>query len=118
MPGPRGAVVLQIHPVHCSWCGLAGTISFTILVNGVDDTFWNNLIARSAANLTNAVSILYADGERVIMVPNQVDLSRIPLVVDSGLPFLPQLQVYLRGKLEQFNGSLGAALTAIAQPTL
>jgi phospholipase/lecithinase/hemolysin len=51
----------------------------------------------------------------VIVVPDQVDLSRIPLVVDSGLPFLPQLQAYMRGKLEQFNASLGAALAAIAQ---
>src|SRR5436190_10614835 len=82
---------------------------------GADDTFWNSLIAQSVANLSNAVSVLYADGARVIVVPNQVDLSRIPLVVDSGLPFLPQLQVYMRGKLEQFNGSLGAALAAIAQ---
>src|SRR5437667_2846352 len=82
---------------------------------GVDDTFWNNLIAQSVANLSNAVSVLYADGARAIVVPNQVDLSRIPLVVDSGLRFLPQLQVYLRGKVEQFNGSLGAALAAIGQ---
>jgi len=82
---------------------------------GVDDAYWNSLIALSVANLSNAVSVLYADGARVIVVPNQVDLSRIPLVLDSGLPFLPQLQVYLRGKLEQFNGSLGAALTAIEQ---
>ena len=82
---------------------------------GVDDTFWNNLIAQSVANLSNAVSVLYAGGARVIVVPNQVDLSRIPLVVDSGLPFLPQLQAYMRGKLEQFNASLGATLMAIAQ---
>ncbi len=82
---------------------------------GVDDTFWNSLIAQSVAHLSNAVNVLYADGARVIVVPNQVDLSRIPRVVDSGLPFLPQLQAYLRGKVEQFNGSLGAALTAIAQ---
>ena len=82
---------------------------------GVDDAYWNSLIALSVANLSNAVSVLYADGARVIVVPNQVDLSRIPRVVDSGLPFLPQLQAYLRGKVEQFNGSLGAALTAIEQ---
>ncbi len=82
---------------------------------GVDDTFWNSLIAQSVAHLSNAVNVLYADGARVIVVPNQVDLSRIPRVVDSGLPFLPQLQAYLRGKVEQFNGSLGAALTAIEQ---
>src|SRR6266699_3264736 len=37
---------------------------------GVDDTFWNNLIAQSVANLSNAVSVLYADGARAIVVPN------------------------------------------------
>src|SRR6266566_2001474 len=82
---------------------------------GADDAFWNSLTALSVANLSNAVSVLYADGARVVVVPNQADLSRIPLVLDSGLPSLPLLQAYLRGKLEQFNGSLGAALTAIAQ---
>src|SRR2546427_273302 len=64
---------------------------------GVDDPFWNNLIAQSVANLSNAVSVLYAGGARVIVVPNQVDLSRIPLVVDSGLPSLSLVQAYLRG---------------------
>src|SRR6185503_1093164 len=38
---------------------------------GADDIFWNNLIAQSVANLSNAVSVLYADGARVIVVPNQ-----------------------------------------------
>src|SRR3989442_1199243 len=100
-------------PAHSSrslfvvWAG--GNDFIHNFVKGVDDPFWNNLIAQSVANLSNAVSVLYAGGARVIVVPNQVDLSRIPLVVDSGLPSLSLVQAYLRGKVEQFNGSLGAA---------
>src|SRR5205085_9381996 len=45
---------------------------------GPDDLFWANLIRQSVANLSNAVSVLHADGARVIMVPNLVDLSRLP----------------------------------------
>lgn len=79
---------------------------------GLNDPFWNGLIAQSVANLSNAVSVLYADGARWILVPNQVDLSRLPLVLDSGLPFF--VQTYLRGKVDQFNTALAAALMAIA----
>ncbi len=80
---------------------------------GLNDPFWNSLIPQSVSNLSNAVELLYADGARVIMVPNLVDLSRIPLVLDSGLPSF--VLNYLRGKVDQFNSSLAAALAAIAQ---
>lgn len=82
--------------------------------NGINEAFWTNLIARSVGNLSNAVVRLYADGARTIIVPNQVDLSRIPLVLDSGLPSLAIVEAYLRGKVDLFNSSLTAALTVIA----
>ena len=81
--------------------------------NGISEVFWTNLIARSVGNLSNAVVQLYADGARTIVVPNQVDLSRIPLVLDSGYP--TSVFAYLSNKVSQFNGGLGSALTAIAQ---
>jgi phospholipase/lecithinase/hemolysin len=80
---------------------------------GLNDTFWSNLVAQSVGNLSNAVSVLYADGARLVVVPNQVDLSRIPLVRDSGYPAL--VQTYLQGKVEHFNASLAVALTNLAQ---
>lgn len=80
--------------------------------NGINEAFWTNLIARSVGNLSNAVVQLYADGARTIIVPNQVDLSRIPLVLDSGYPTF--VFAYLSNKVSQFNGGLNNALTAIA----
>ena len=80
---------------------------------GLDDGFWNALIFQSVGNLSNAVSQLYADGARTIVVPNQVDLSRIPLALDSGYPSFALS--YLRGKVDQFNTSLASALSAIGQ---
>ena len=82
---------------------------------GLNDTFWNGQITQSVGNLSNAVVRLYADGARLIIVPNQVDLSRIPLVVDSGQLFLPLLEAYLQGKVQQFNGALAAALAEVAR---
>src|ERR1043166_5251515 len=82
---------------------------------GLDDGFWNSLISQSVGNLSNAVSQLYTDGARTIVVPNQVDLSRIPLVRDSRQPFLEILEAYLAGKVDQFNTSLASALNAIGQ---
>lgn len=82
---------------------------------GLNDTFWNGLINQSVANLSNAVVRLYADGARLVVVPNQVDLSRIPLVLDSGQPFLPLLEAYLQGKVKQFNTTLAAALADVAR---
>ena len=80
---------------------------------GLNDAFWNSLIPQSVSNISNAVEILYADGARTILVPNLVDLSRIPLALDSGLPSLAL--TYLRGKVNQFDSSLASALASIAQ---
>jgi len=80
---------------------------------GPDDGFWNGLIAQSVANLSNAVTVLHADGARVILVPSLVDLSRIPLVLDSDFPVL--LKTYLHDRVDQFNAALSVALTAITQ---
>lgn len=79
---------------------------------GINEAFWNNLIAQSVGNLSNSVVRLYADGARTIMVPNQVDLSRIPAVLDSGYPTF--VFTYLSNKVSLFNAGLASALTTIA----
>jgi phospholipase/lecithinase/hemolysin len=80
--------------------------------NGINEAFWTGLIAQSVGNLSNSVVQLYADGARTIVVPDQVDLSRIPLVLDSGYP--PLVFAYLSNKVSQFNAGLGSALSAVA----
>lgn len=79
---------------------------------GLNDGFWSNLIAQSVGNLSNSVVQLYADGARTIMVPNQVDLSRLPVVLDSGYPTF--VFAYLSNKVSLFNAGLDSALTALA----
>jgi phospholipase/lecithinase/hemolysin len=79
---------------------------------GINDVFWTGLITQSVRNLSNSVVQLYAGGARTIMVPNQVDLSRIPLVLGSGYPTF--VFAYLSNKVSQFNAGLAGALTAIA----
>jgi len=97
--------------LYVVWAG--GNDFIHNFAQGPIDSFWNGLIAQSVGNLSNAVSVLYARGARVIVVPNQVDLSRIPLVVDSGYPAF--VLTYLRVKVDEFNVSLAAALTHLAQ---
>lgn len=79
---------------------------------GLNEAFWNNLIAQSVGNLSNSVVRLYADGARTIMGPNQVDLSRIPLVLGSGYPIF--VFAYLSNKVSLFNTGLAGALTTLA----
>lgn len=79
---------------------------------GINDTFWSSLTAKAIGNLSNSVVRLYADGARTIMVPNQVDLSHIPAVLDSGYPSF--VFTYLSNKVSLFNAGLASALTAVA----
>ena len=79
---------------------------------GINDAFWNSLIAKSVDNLSNAVVQLYADGARTIVVPNQVDLSHIPAVLDSGYPTF--VFAYLSNKVTLFNTGLAGSLAALA----
>jgi phospholipase/lecithinase/hemolysin len=79
---------------------------------GISEVFWSSLITESVGNLSNSVVQLYSSGARTIMVPNQVDLSRLPLVLDSGYPTF--VFSYLSNKVSQFNAGLAGALMAIA----
>ncbi len=81
-----------------------------------DDASWDQQINYSVTSLSNAVINLYDKGARFILVPNTVDVTRIPLL--NQLPGL--LRDYLRGKVQQFNGQLIAALTQVqsARPAL
>lgn len=85
---------------------------------GINDGFWSTLISQSVGNVSNSVVQLYARGARTVMVPNQVDLSRIPLVLNSGYPAF--VFTYLSNQVSQFNAQLASAITAIAtaQPDL
>src|SRR5438034_8443586 len=81
-----------------------------------DDSGWDQQIAYSVGNLSNAVVNLSGKGGRFILVPNTADLTQIPT-----LNFLPDfVRDYLRDKVKQFNSQLATALNQLqpAYPAL
>jgi phospholipase/lecithinase/hemolysin len=74
-----------------------------------DDSSWDRQIAYSVSSLANAVVHLYDKGARFVLVPNTVDITKIPLI--NPLPDF--LLDYLRGKVRQFNHELATALSQI-----
>lgn len=84
--------------------------------HGFNDSSWNQQIAYSVGSLSNAAVNLYDKGARFILVPNTVDVTRIPTL--NQLPGF--LRDYLRGKVQQFNAQLGGALAQVqaARPAL
>jgi phospholipase/lecithinase/hemolysin len=74
-----------------------------------NDASWNQQIAYSVGSLSNAVVNLYDKGARFILVPNTVDVTRIPSL--NQLPGFAR--DYLRGKVQQFNAELGGALAQV-----
>ncbi|PYJ84026.1 MAG: hypothetical protein DME22_14195 [Verrucomicrobia bacterium] len=81
-----------------------------------NDAGWDGQITYSVGSLSNAVVALYSKGARFILVPNTVDVTRIPLI--NPLPGFSR--DYLRGKVQQFNRQLAEALDRIepAYPAL
>jgi phospholipase/lecithinase/hemolysin len=87
-----------------------------VLTQGLNDAFWNGVVSAGVSNLVASINALYADGARTIVVPNLVDLSRIPVAAD-----LPSFVLtYFQNKVILFNTSLTNALSAIraAHPDL
>lgn len=81
-----------------------------------DNSSWNQQVAYSVGNLSNAVVNLYAKGARFILVPNTVDVTEIPT-----LNYFPDfVRDYLRSKVQQFNVRLAIALNGlrVAHPNL
>jgi thermolabile hemolysin len=78
--------------------------------NGFDNSSWDRQIAYSVSSLSNAVLRLRDKGARFILVPNTVDVTRIPLLNKLFAP----LKDYLRGKVQQFNRGLAEALDRIS----
>ncbi|MBU6401218.1 MAG: SGNH/GDSL hydrolase family protein, partial [Verrucomicrobia bacterium] len=80
-----------------------------VFTQGLDDTFWNGVVTNAVSNLVAAVNILYADGARVVLVPNLVDLSRIPAA--ASLP--GTVLSYFHNKVVEFNTDLTNALATV-----
>lgn len=75
-----------------------------------NDAGWDAQTTSSAANISNAVVSLIGKGAKNILVPNTVDVTKIPSI--NPLPGL--MLSYLRDKVELFNAKTFAALDKIA----
>ncbi len=100
------------EPARSLYVVFAGGNDFiqTLDENGFDNSLWNAKVADSVNNLSNAVVALYDRGARDILVPNVVDVTKIPLLnkfFSLGLD-------YLRDKVKQLNAQLGPALDQVA----
>ncbi len=78
--------------------------------NLFDDSKWDAMITHGVTNLSNAVVTLYVKGARTILVPNTVDVSRIPIVQNTTFRFARD---YLRSKVLQWNATLASALDGL-----
>jgi phospholipase/lecithinase/hemolysin len=78
---------------------------------GTNDPGWSLVISNAVANTTNAISTLYADGAREILVLNLFNIGQVPIF--SGLP--SGYVVYVDGKVAAFNAQLASAVSHLMQ---
>ncbi len=107
-----------------------GTALFAIWVNNADFVshladsrfapynnsnlaIWTNALSRSWSNHLQAIQILHAKGARTIVMPNAVDVTKVPYYV--GLPDADK--AFLRQRITDFNTGFANSL-AQAQSTL
>ncbi len=78
---------------------------------GVNDAGWSNVVTAAVLNLTNAITGLFTDGAREVMVVNLPNVGETPGL--SSAP--PGYASYVDSKVKLFNTLLASALTNVAQ---
>ena len=73
---------------------------------GTDDASWNTAIADSLANHLTIIQTLYAKGVRTLIMPNAVDVTKVPDY--SDLPSADK--AWIRQKIQSFNTSFNSTL--------
>jgi phospholipase/lecithinase/hemolysin len=83
------------------------------LALGTNDAGWSNAVATSVANLTNAVSALFALGAREIAVGNLANIGQTPAAALFASE--PGFASYVDSKVALFNALLAAGITNVMQ---
>jgi phospholipase/lecithinase/hemolysin len=78
---------------------------------GVNDVAWSNAVTTSVANMTNAVSTLFAVGAREIIVGNLANVGETPAFLASPAGF----GNYVDSKVALFNTLLASGMTKLSQ---
>jgi hypothetical protein len=79
----------------------------------LDLATWNDAISSSVANHRAAIQTLYTKGARTLIVPNAVDITKIPQY--SGILSSAD-KIFIRGRVAYFNASFVTMLNEIKVP--
>lgn len=77
---------------------------------GYDDSAWNTRINDTVSSLTTASDLLYQKGARQIILFNQIDLTRVPYILNF---YSGTARSYILGKIQLFNSRLAAAIPSL-----
>jgi hypothetical protein len=77
---------------------------------GYDDSAWNTRINGTVSSLMTASDLLYQKGARQIVLFNQIDLTRVPYILNS---YSSSFRIYILGKIQQFNSQLASAIPGL-----
>jgi phospholipase/lecithinase/hemolysin len=78
---------------------------------GTNDPAWSSMISNAVLNISNAVSTLYTNGAREIMVGNLVNIGQTPSFIGSPAGY----SNYVDSKVAVFNTMLASAVTNAMQ---
>jgi phospholipase/lecithinase/hemolysin len=74
--------------------------------NGENDAAWSVTISNAVLNITNAVTTLYTQGAREVILANLPNLGQLPVLGSTGT-----FTNYIDSKVQLFNSTLGTAAT-------
>ncbi len=77
---------------------------------GYDDSAWNTRINGTVSSLMTASDLLYQKGARQIVLFNQIDLTRVPYILNS---YSSSFRGYVLGKIQLFNSRLASAIPGL-----
>jgi phospholipase/lecithinase/hemolysin len=78
---------------------------------GENDSLWDIVMTNAVMNLTNAISAIYTNGGRELIVANLVNVGLTPAFLTSP----PGYATYVDGKVALFNMLFATALTNVLQ---
>lgn len=77
---------------------------------GYNDSGWDNQMNSVVYSLTTASDLLYQKGARQIVLFNQIDLTRVPYILNS---YSATFRSYIAGKIQIFNSRLSQAIPGL-----
>ena len=78
---------------------------------GVNNAAWSNVVSNAVLNISNAVSVLFTNGAREILVGNLANVGQTPSFVGTPVGY----SNYVDSKVASFNTMLASAVTNVMQ---